>query len=816
MSNSELYCFDSESFGSFELELTDTNRSFYKPKGLVKMPFRIFGLLQYKDAVPFYFFEWQKVHYSYVVECSSSLIPPLELRINNRTINYSKERANNHLLTGQFSFDDEVGETKIEIRDHSNKMVFGLNTEVFPQKMDYKSDYNAMMAEITEIIQNLAYDSLKDTFRKSKAKLKGQPTENEWWNILDALFEQLVSNLGVIKRLPKHEIRSSEKIQPIEKIKSASRKNIDWFRKNSQYSNHSNEGLRISPNKYFSHALSNNKHITYDTYENRFIAWAIRNIIEQLRQYKDQIENIPNSKDYSSLIKRMKMYQGLLQGVLHENPFNEVGDFEKRAHFSTSLTRGAGYRDFMHIYLLLSRGLEIADNDIFKIEQKNISTLYEYWCFLKLVRLLKDATSSDIDYQDLIKIKAGKVKVELEKGQKSKVVFKKNLTQESTTIYFNREFKKDNKKIFTYAQRPDYSIKFMKNGFDKPFWYIFDAKYRFNEDKSKEMNFYDVPQDAIGQLHRYRDAILHTEPTDSTYRSAIKNLGGIILYPYPLSEDDFFENNYYKSIEQVNIGALPFLPSKSNLVTNLLNELINKRLPEEHFEQFIEMDKTEYLDKRMKWNEWVAVGLIQKENQEKRINFLYETNIFHFPFVKNTESRLYLSKRLMVCISGTNDTILYDIEKWEIMTDKELGLLGTSWTHRSDKYLSFRVTNKRLISSPDRIIPINIRYVNSGGLDLYLRNKILNRHYLFLTNHDALILFNEFTNRNYIFDVRIHEKDIDVSEFTISELKILSSNKFPNLHYKMNDEILSLNLILDLLSINDKNYFVNNQNILRN
>ena len=51
----------------------------------------------------------------------------------------------------------------------------------------------------------------------------------------------------------------------------------------------------------------------------------------------------------------MKMFQSRLQGLLHESPFNEVGDFEKRAHFSTSLTRGAGYRDFMHIYLLLTQ-----------------------------------------------------------------------------------------------------------------------------------------------------------------------------------------------------------------------------------------------------------------------------------------------------------------------------------------------------------------------------------------------------------------------------------------------------------------------------
>ena len=780
--------FESENFGSLELEFVDSNRSFYQPPTLDQIPFWIDGLLQSSDTRPFYFFEWQKINYAYVVEKSSELHPPLELRINGRRINhFSKERANNHLLTGQFSFDDQVGETSIEIRDKSNRLVFQLNTEVFPQKMDYKSDYKAMMAEISEIIQNLAYDSLKDTFRRSKARLRGQSTNNERWNILDALFQQLISTIGVIKRQPKHEIRSSERIQPIDKIKSASKKNIDWLRKNTQYSNQISQGLKVSDNKYFTHALAINKHITYDTYENRFIVWSIRNIIENLRNYKKHIENTPCTKDYSSVGKKIKIYQSQLQGVLQESPFNEVGEFEKRAHFSTSLTRGAGYRDFLHIYLLLSRGLEITDNDIFKIEVKNVSTLYEYWCFLKLVKVLNEEISNTIDYQDLIKIKAGKVKVELERGHKSKVVFKKAITKETTTIYFNREFEKDDKKIFTYAQRPDYSIKFTKNGFEKPFWYLFDAKYRFNENKYKEINTYDVPQDAIGQLHRYRDAILHTAPANSTYRNAIKNLGGIILYPYPLSENDYRENIYYKSIEQVNIGALPFLPSKSGLVSNLLNELINKRLPEEHFEQFVEMDNSEYVSKRTKWNEWVSIVILPADNRIERLKFLNDKKIYYLPLVKNTDSRIYLSKKIIVSISGTKEALLFDVNNWEVMSDKDLKLSGTTWNHRNDKYIAFKICNGKPISITKDIFPIKLRYVNLGGLDLYIKNESFDKNYLFLTNHDALILYNELTTLNINFDVKINDKDYGQSDFFVKEIKICSSNKHKNLHYSMTD-----------------------------
>jgi uncharacterized protein len=805
VSNGTTYKFENDGWGSFELEITESNRSFYQPTDLDKIPFNAKGFGQSKlECNQFYFFEWQKIQYSYIIENTTYLHAPFELRINNRIINKSKERGNNHLITGQFSFDDEVGETKIELRDNTNKLIFELNTEVFPQKMDYKSDYKAMMADISAIIQNLAFDSLKDTFRRSKTRLKGHATENEWWNILDALFEEMIINLGVIKRQPKHEIRKTEKVLPIERIKNASKKNIDWFVKNAQYLSSDKQGIKITSEKYYSHGLSSKKYVTYDTYENRFIAWAVKNIIEQLREYKKHIENESISGDHSPLLNRMKMYQSRLQSLLHANPFNEVGNFEKRSHFSTSLTRGAGYRDFMHIYLLLTRGLELADNEIFKIEQKNISTLYEYWCFLKLIQILKEQNASEIDYQDLIKVRANKFCVELEKGKSSKVTFKKANTDESTTVYFNREFKREGKKVFTYNQRPDYSIEFKKKGFEKSFWYLFDAKYRFEEKKEENSETgnqkYNVPQDAIGQLHRYRDAILHTEPIESTYRGAIKNLGGIILYPYPLSESEFVNNIYYKSIDHVNIGALPFLPSKSGLVSDLLNKMINKQLPEEHFERFIEMDNSEYLNQRNAWKEWVTIGVVQKENQVERLSFITEKLIYHVPFVNNLNSKLYLSKQLLICKSGTNEAILFDVKNWEIITDIELKKLGTTWNHRSSKYVAFHLQFKKQITTPDKIAPLKFRYSTLEGLTRYLNNPDLEKDCFYLTNPDAARLYQELKNRNIDFKIKWADNDKDPSllKFILNNFTIYSSDKYKDLHYECDNETITLKSLLEM------------------
>lgn len=293
-------------------------------------------------------------------------------------------------------------------------------------------------------------------------------------------------------------------------------------------------------------------------------------------------------------------------------------------------------------------------------------------------------------------------------------------------------------------------------------------------------------------MHRYRDAILHTEPTNSTYRAAIKNLGGIILYPYPLREADFITNGFYKSIEQVNIGALPFLPSKCGLVSELLNTMINKTPPEEHFERFIEMDNSEYIKRRNLWKEWVTIGTIQKQNQHERLKFLEENSLFHIPLVKNLHSKIYLTKKLLVCIAGTSNAKLYDVIKWEILSDKELIEKGVNWNMRSNKYVVFNLRNSIEIKIPDNLSPLNFRYATQEGLNRYLNDPVGAENYFYLTNSDAARLHEELKSRNIDFSVKWAGDNTDPSlvKFQIYNWIVFSSENFPELIFKIDDQLI--------------------------
>ena len=51
--------------------------------------------------------------------------------------------------------------------------------------------------------------------------------------------------------------------------------------------------------------------------------------------------------------------------------------------------------------------------------------------------------------------------------------------------------------------------------------------------------------------------------------------GAYVLFPYA-NEREYTDHKFYRSIETVNIGGLPFLPGATSLVEELLSELITE------------------------------------------------------------------------------------------------------------------------------------------------------------------------------------------------------------------------------------------------
>ena len=212
-----------------------------------------------------------------------------------------------------------------------------------------------------------------------------------------------------------------------------------------------------------------------------------------------------------------------------------------------------------------------------QLEVKDISELYEIWCFIKVKNIVQHILREKATAQ----ANGGKLEGDFIKtliqGSRSEVTFfeaenpevqlasvmynattddEEQLTDESATSE-NTDIADTTSK--TTEQRPDIVLRLSKTDNAIQYTYLFDAKYRIRDTSIPKSNGVEVPPvDAINQLHRYRDAIYYTHASDEKLKREV--IGGYVLYPGNLNKEQFVNSYYHRSVDEVNIGAFPLKP----------------------------------------------------------------------------------------------------------------------------------------------------------------------------------------------------------------------------------------------------------------
>jgi len=94
--------------------------------------------------------------------------------------------------------------------------------------------------------------------------------------------------------------------------------------------------------------------------------------------------------------------------------------------------------------------------------------------------------------------------------------------------------------------------------------YVFDAKYKIDPALPGSPYYNAIShtpgpkEEDINTMHRYRDAIV-CEAGEEVFRRTM--FGAYVLFPYG-NEKEYRGHRFYRSIEKVNIGGLPFLLSR--------------------------------------------------------------------------------------------------------------------------------------------------------------------------------------------------------------------------------------------------------------
>lgn len=464
------------------------------------------------------------------------------------------------LLSGVVNFGNNVGFSDF-IVIANGKTVLSIRIEVYPTKITYKEDYQEMMADINNMVSESVLDFMKKTYQVFVPDHKRNVVPAVFFTILQTIYDKYLQAVNRIISVPHHKLVSEHEVVPYYKSRRTDSRSEKWLQKHPEYLKKNGDTILAD------RVLSVRKQITYDTQENRLVKFMLRSTIRRINDFSKRYIKSTQNPDQNILAGARRMEQEL-QRILSASFLSEVSEYSAAQSMSLVFGMAPGYRELYKYYLMLQNGISVG-GDIFRMSVRETAQLYEYWCFIKLYSILKERY--ELKSPDIIKVDRKGVTVDLVKGRPSRITFLNTQTGEQFYLAYNPA----ESKTQTVNQKPDNVLELEKRGSKIAYKYVFDAKYRIesNPDGSFYPDTKPGPKvDDINTMHRYRDSIVYENP-DSRFTFEKTMFGAYILFPYG-AEDEYKDHRFYKSIESVNIGGLPFLPSATTLVTQLLDALI--------------------------------------------------------------------------------------------------------------------------------------------------------------------------------------------------------------------------------------------------
>ena len=548
------------------------------------------------------------------------------LNVRNKVTRASR---NHEILSGVINFGNEIGFSDLVIQiDGVNYL--RLVIEVFPTKIDYQNDYKQIVEDVTKEVYNVVFDFLKKTYLGYQQSEKVNSSPVEFFAVINKIYKDFIKAADTIMSQPHHVLDTTHQVLPSHKVKKTDGRTIRWIKKHPDQAKRVNGEIRIE------RALAVRKQVSYDTKENQLTKYILLSTARKLESFKKNYLKLQRKEDQAVIAK----IDGMVRELNRRCNTTFLADVEaKEASSGMSLvfSMAPGYRDLYKYYLMLLRGLSIT-GDVFNISVKDLALLYEYWCFIKLNSMMKDRY--ELISQDIVKVQGNGLFVSLVKGSSSKVKYRNSENGEVITLSYNPK----SGQVPTVAQKPDNVLSLEKKtvnqvGKKVKYEYVFDAKYRVNpalegSDYYNTISHTPGPEtDDINTMHRYRDAIVYHNGADPYERTMF---GAYVLFPYA-NKEEYRNHKFFESIEKVNIGGLPFLPSETSMVQDMLDALIADS-PDSAFERATLPRGIEDKLAKIDWNQRDVLGGALRNRAQLDTCLKYK--FYHIPASKIRDADL--------------------------------------------------------------------------------------------------------------------------------------------------------------------------------
>lgn len=478
------------------------------------------------------------------------------------------------VLAGFINYNNEIGKSEINIiyQVGAETRRFTFEFEVLSTKLDYHEHWNKIVEDIEAEYRMLSLDYMRRTFHGFTPDDKGETPELIWWNIFSGEREKFIKACKSIIERPKRRLRGYETYQRADKIKR-----VPVCIENA-LAEHRCESAHLY--RIEEHTQSN------DTQENRFLKYALSQIIAKYETLKKYIESVGKLSDV--LREDMDICLDTLKRLQRNPFFRTIGRFKGLNQESLVLQKATGYSQVYRTWNLLRRSYSLQDG-LYRLQTKDIATLYEIWCFIEVSHIVKEQLrigQEDMEHRNRMEMN-GLFTWELGKGEHSRILFRKDGVELAELVYNPKHTEKENDSISmpnmvvpTATQKPDIVLQLTKNDLQNgmKMTYLFDAKYRID----KRENGADVPpEDAINQMHRYRDAIYYRDYDSQKLKKEV--VGGYILFPGAGEPDAVEKSKFYETVKTVNIGAFPLRPKDEQnrkFLEDFIDSLIKRKSTE--------------------------------------------------------------------------------------------------------------------------------------------------------------------------------------------------------------------------------------------
>ncbi len=409
------------------------------------------------------------------------------------------------ILAGFLNYRNEVGRSEIQLiyQVGAENRSFVFSFEVLSTKLNYHEHWKAIIEDIEQEYRMLSLDYMQRTFHGFSPDANGDTPEIIWWSVFANEQKKFIKACKNIIDRPRHRLHGKETYKRADKLTFVPSCIENELAEHRQDSSHL---YRVEERVW-----------TNDTQENRFLKFALGQITDKYEILKKRIEAVKNASD----VMKDDM-QAILTTLKHlqRNPFfRTVGNYKGMNQESLVLQKATGYSQVYRTWSLLQRSYSLNDG-IYRLQTKDIATLYEIWCFIEVSHIVKEKlnlSNEDVDHRNRMEMN-GLFTWDLGKGKHSRILFKKGGIELAELVYNPKSTERGNLSVGikdwtvpTVPQKPDIVLQLTKNDLQEgmKMTYLFDAKYRID---GKDKNGVDVPpEDAINQMHRYRDAIYYKD-----------------------------------------------------------------------------------------------------------------------------------------------------------------------------------------------------------------------------------------------------------------------------------------------------------------